>query len=330
VTATSDQPGTADEPVVPPPPLDARQARDRRTPRWSRRTLLLTYLILVPGSLLFVAPFAWLVSASFQPASEIFSNPPQWFPDQTTMDGYKQFLNVGELTDAQRSAGSGNWRWFANSAFVAITVTVLQTFFNALCAYCFAKRQFPGRDVIFVLFLATMMVPGQITLIPNYIILKRMPFFGENDAFGVGGHGMLDSYWGLILPGVVGAFGIFLMRQYMMSIPDELLDAARVDGAGEFRIFWQVVVPLCTPALAANAIFIFQYTWEDFLWPLVVLSSPDLTTAPVGLALFAVTNRTSWTVLFAGSVIATIPMILVFMFFQRQFVQGIALTGVKG
>ena len=171
---------------------------------------------------------------------------------------------------------------------MAITVTVLQTFFNALCAYCFAKRQFPGRDIIFVLFLATMMVPGQITLIPNYIILKRMPFFGDNDAFGVGGHGMLDSYWGLILPGIVGAFGIFLLRQYMTSIPDELLDAARVDGAGEFRIFWRVVLPLCTPALAANAIFTFQYTWEDFLWPLIVLSSPDLTTAPVGLALFAV------------------------------------------
>jgi multiple sugar transport system permease protein len=291
---------------------------------------LVTYLILVPGSLLFVAPFAWLLSASFQPASEIFSNPPQWFPDETTGSGYRQFLGVGKLTNAQIAAGSGNWRWFANSAFVALTVTALQTFFNALCAYCFAKRQFPGRDVIFVLFLATMMVPGQITLIPNYIILKRMPFFGGNDAAGVGGHGMLDSYWGLILPGIVGAFCIFLMRQYMTSIPDELLDAARVDGAGEFRIFWSVVLPLCTPALAANAIFTFQYTWEDLLWPLIVISSPELTTAPVGLALFAVQNRTSWTVLFAGSVIATLPMILVFMFFQRQFVQGIALTGVKG
>lgn len=291
---------------------------------------MVTYLILVPGSLLFVAPFAWLLSASFQPASEIFSNPPQWFPDETTGSGYRQFLGVGKLTNAQIAAGSGNWRWFANSAFVALTVTALQTFFNALCAYCFAKRQFPGRDVIFVLFLATMMVPGQITLIPNYIILKRMPFFGGNDAAGVGGHGMLDSYWGLILPGIVGAFGIFLMRQYMTSIPDELLDAARVDGAGEFRIFWSVVLPLCTPALAANAIFTFQYTWEDLLWPLIVISSPELTTAPVGLALFAVQNRTSWTVLFAGSVIATLPMILVFMFFQRQFVQGIALTGVKG
>ena len=306
-------------------PLGGR-ARTRAT----NRSLLVTYLILVPGSLLFVAPFAWMLSASFQPVSEIFSSPPQWIPDETTTSGYKQFLGVGELTTAQQNAGSGNWRWFANSAFVATTVTILQTFFNALCAYCFAKRRFPGRDLIFVLFLATMMVPGQVTLIPNYIILKRIPFFGDNDAFGVGGHGMLDSYWGLILPGTVSAFGIFLLRQYMLSIPDDLLDAARVDGANEFRIFWKIVLPLCAPALAANAIFTFQGAWEDFLWPLIVISSEEMTTAPVGLALFVVANRTSWTVLFAGSVIATLPMILVFILFQRRFIQGIAVTGVKG
>jgi multiple sugar transport system permease protein len=319
------------------PAVAHAQSRWRRRPRGgqvrrraTKKSLLVTYLILVPGSLLFVAPFAWMLSASFQPVSEIFSSPPQWIPDKTTAAGYKQFLGVGDLTDAQKNAGSGSWRWFANSAYVAIMVTVLQTFFNALCAYCFAKRQFPGRDVIFVLFLATMMVPGQVTLIPNYIILKRVPFFGENDAFGVGGHGMLDSYWGLILPGTVSAFGIFLLRQYMLSIPDDLLDAARVDGANEFRIFWKIVLPLCAPALAANAIFTFQGAWEDFLWPLIVISSEDMTTAPVGLALFVVANRTSWTVLFAGSVIATLPMILVFIFFQRKFIQGIAMTGVKG
>ena len=154
-------------------------------------------------------------------------------------------------------------------------MTVLQTFFNALCAYAFAKRKFPGRDVIFVLFLATMMVPGQVTLIPNYIIIQHIPFFGGNDWLGNGGQGWLDSYWGLIMPGTVSAFGIFLLRQYMLSIPDELLDAARIDGASEFRIFWSIVLPLCTPALAANAIFTFQGAWEDFFWPLIILSSPD-------------------------------------------------------
>ncbi|MGI8433730.1 MAG: carbohydrate ABC transporter permease [Nocardioidaceae bacterium] len=290
----------------------------------------ITYVLLVAGALLFVAPFAWLISASFQPMSEIFSNPPQWIPQHPTGAGYRQFLNLGHLSGAERSAGTGDLRWFANSAFVAITVTVLQTFFNALAAYVFAKRRFPGRNAIFMMFLATMMVPGQVTLIPNYLVIKHIPLFGGNDILGNGGHGWLDSYWGLIMPGTVSAFGIFLLRQYMMSIPDELLDAARIDGASEFRIFWSVVLPLCMPALAATAIFTFQGAWEDFLWPLIIISSSDHYTAPLGLALFVVKNRTSWNLLFAGSVIATLPMILVFIIFQRKFIQGIALTGVKG
>jgi multiple sugar transport system permease protein len=296
----------------------------------SLRAKLLIYLVLAPVAILFVAPFAWLLSASFQQIGTIFANPPTWVPDDPTLSGYKGFLNVGHLTGAQRAQGHGEWRWFANSAFVATSITVLQTFFNALCAYCFAKRKFPGRDVIFVFFLGTMMVPGMVLVIPNYLIIQHIPFMGDNDWMGLGGHGLLDSYWGLILPGVVSAFGIFLLRQYMLSIPDELLDAARIDGAGEFRIFWSVVLPLCTPALAANAIFTFQGAWEDFFWPLIVMSNPDKLTAPVGLALFVVQNRTSWNLLFAGSVIATLPMLLVFIVFQRQFVQGIALTGVKG
>ena len=314
--------------VAEPRQLDRR--RRGAAIRGTTTSKVITYLILVPGAILFVAPFAWLISASFQPVGEIFSTPPKWIPDNPTLDGFKQFLGVGELTNFQRGQGSGDWRWFANSAFVASTVTVAQTFFNALAAYAFAKRKFPGRNAIFMVFLATMMVPSQITLIPNYLIVQHVPFFGGNDAFGHGGSGWLDSYWGLIMPGVVSAFGIFLLRQYMLSIPDELLEAARIDGAGEFRIFWSVVLPLCMPALAANAIFTFQGAWEDFLWPLIILSSDDHYTAPVGLALFVVQNRTNWNVLFAGSVIATLPMILVFMIFQRQFVQGIAVSGIKG
>jgi multiple sugar transport system permease protein len=289
----------------------------------------LTYLVLVVGALVFIAPFAWLISASFQSIDQIFSQPPQWIPKHATTTGYRQFLNLGHLTVAQRGQGTGDWRWFLNSAFVAISVTVLQTFFNAMCAYVFAKREFPGRNAIFMVFLATMMVPGQVTLIPNYIIAKHIPFFGGNDFLGNGGHGWLDSYWGLIMPGTVSAFGIFLLRQYMQSIPDELLDAARVDGANEFRIFLRVVMPLCMPALAATAIFTFQSAWEDFLWPLIIISNPDRYTAPLGLALFVVKNQTSWNLLFAGSVISTLPMVLIFIVFQRKFIQGIALTGIK-
>lgn len=321
---------TAETPAV----LQAQQPRRKRrraeTPatRFTLRAKLITYLILAPGAILFIAPFAWLISASFQPIGEIFSDT-HWIPKDPTLDGYRAFLNVGKQA-AGGSAGHGDWKWFANSAFVAISVTVLQTFFNSMCAYAFAKRKFPGREVIFVVFLMTMMVPGVVLIVPNYIITQHIPFFGGNDWMGAGGHGWLDSYWGLIMPGTVSAFGIFLLRQYMQSIPDELLDAARIDGANEFRIFWSVVLPLCVPALAANAIFTFQGAWEDFLWPLIILSNPDRYTAPVGLALFVVQNKTSWTLLFAGSVITSIPMILVFLFFQRKFIQGIALTGVKG
>ena len=306
------------------------RGRSRRSTAYSTQSKILIYCVLAPGAILFVAPFAWLVSASFQPMSEIFSVTPHWIPEDPTLGGYKSFLNVGNLTKLQESTDHGNWRWFINSAYVAITITVLQTFFNALAAYCFAKRKFPGRDVIFLLFLGTMMVPGQVTLIPNYLIIKHIPFFGGNDAYGNGGYGWLDSYWGLIMPGVVSAFGIFLLRQYMLSIPDDLLDAARIDGASEFRIFWTVVIPLCMPAIAANAIFTFQGAWEDFFWPLIIITHDDRTTVPLGLALFVVKNRTSWNLLFAGSVIATLPMIIVFMVFQRKFIQGIALTGVKG
>src|SRR5699024_923061 len=146
-------------------------------------------------------------------------------------------------------------RYFFNSAYVAITVTALQLFTSSLAAYTFAKRQFPGRDILFVITLVTLMIPGQVTLIPNYVILMHIPFFGGNDALGSGGSGWLDSYWGLIVPQAASAFGIFLLRQFMKSIPDDLLDAARIDGAGEFRIFSQIVLPLCRPALAALGIF---------------------------------------------------------------------------
>jgi multiple sugar transport system permease protein len=298
--------------------------------RWPK---VLAYLILVPGAILFVAPFAWMVSASFQPMGDIFSWPPQWIPKNPTLHGYETFFGLDADTrslDEEIQAATPWWRWFANSAFVASSITVLQLFFNSLAAYVFAKRQFPGRNLIFLLFLATMMVPGQVTLIPNYLVLKHIPLFGGNDIFGEGGHGWLDSYYGLILPGAVSAFGIFLLRQYMASIPDSLIEAARIDGAGQFRIFWQIVLPLSSPALAATAIFTFTYAWEDFFWPLIIVSDPDHFTVPLGLALFVVKNRTAWDLLMAGSVIATLPMIVVFMFFQRRFIQGISLSGLKG
>ena len=304
---------------------------DRGKLPWYKRwppSHIIAYCILVPGAILFVAPFAWLVSASFQHMSDIFSWPPQWIPKHPTLHGYKTFLGIGSAASDESSPQA--WRWFANSVFVAGSVTLLQLFFNSLAAYVFAKRHFPGRNAIFMLFLATMMIPGQVTLIPNYLVLKHVPFFGGNNFLGQGGSGWLDSYYGLILPGAVSSFGIFLLKQYMDSIPDDLMEAARIDGASEFKIYWRIILPLCGPALAAMGIFTFTAAWEDFFWPLIIVSSPDHYTVPLGLALFVVKNRTQWDVLMSGSVIATLPMIAVFMIFQRRFIQGIAVSGLKG
>ncbi len=280
---------------------------------------ILIYVPLIIGVIIFTAPFAWMVSASLQDVSQIFQWPPQWIPENPTLDNYVRFFEEERIG-----------RYLFNSAFVAVSITVLQLLTSSLAAYTFAKRRFPGRNILFIMFLGTMMIPGQVTIIPNYVILKHIPFFGGNDWLGNGGSGWLDSYWGLIAPQGVSAFGIFLLRQYMKSIPDDLLDAARVDGASEFRIWAQIVMPLCRPALGALAIFTFGYQWDDFYWPLVVISSEELRTLPLGLALFVVRNRTVWDLLMAGSVVATVPVLVVFLIFQRHFIRGIAMSGMKG
>ena len=295
-----------------------------RTPLAQRRRFrpskALRYLILSAGAVLFVAPFLYMVSSSFQPLSEIFSSPPRWIPDNPTLENYRDFFGSGHQIG----------RWIINSTITTGAITVAQLFFSSLMAYTFAKRKFPGRDLLFFLMLATLMLPVQMTVVPNYIILKVIPLAGGNDLMGVGGHGWLDSYWGVIMPNLVSAFGIFLLRQYMKSIPDELMDAARMDGAGHFRIYWKVILPLSRPALAALAIFTFQFWWAAFFWPLIVVSSPELYTLPLGLALFQEQNRTVWNLIMAGSVLASLPLIVVFLVFQRQFVRGISVSGLKG
>jgi multiple sugar transport system permease protein len=280
----------------------------------------LRYLILSALAILFVAPFAYMVTSSLQPLSEMFSYPPQWIPTNPTLDNYVGFFTSDHPIGL----------WLLNSTITTFVITTAQLFLASLIAYTFAKRTFPGRDLLFFLVLATMMLPEQVRLIPNYLILKGVPLFGGNDLMGLGGHGWLDSYWGVIVPNLVNAFGIFLLRQYMKSIPDELIDAARMDGAGHFRIYWRVILPLSRPALAALAIFTFQFWWQAFFWPLIVINSPELYTLPLGLALFQEQNRTVWNLIMAGSVLASIPLVVVFLIFQRQFVRGISLQGMKG
>jgi multiple sugar transport system permease protein len=278
-----------------------------------------TYVLLVFGAVIFVAPFVWMVTASFQDVGQIFQYPPNWIPKNPDLDNYRRFFREQRIG-----------RYVFNSAFVAVSIVILQLFVCSLAAYTFAKRRFPGRDFLFIALLTSMMIPGQVTIIPNYIILKKIPLFGDNNIFGSGGHGWLDSYWGLILPHAFSAFSIFMLRQYMKTIPDDLLDAARVDGASEFRIYAQIVMPLCVPALAALSIFVFSYHWDEFYWPLIVVSSESLRTLPLGLALFVVQNRTVWDLLMAGAVVATLPVLVVFLIFQRHFVRGIAMSGMKG
>lgn len=301
-----------------PKPAAVRRRRKHPSPL---RVLLLfaRYVILIAGAIICIVPFLWMVSASFQHEGDIFSWPIHWIPKDPTTANYTTFFGSGGHIGT----------WLLNSTFVAVVTTVLQLFLDSLMAYAFAKRRFPGRSWLFGLFLATLLVPGQMTTIPNYLILKHIPFFGGNNALGSGGHGWLDSYAGLIVPAVVSAFGIFLIRQFMVSIPDELLDAARVEGASEFRVFWSIVLPLCKPVLAANAIFTFGFFWNDFYWPLIVMSSPQHYTLSLGLALFIGAHETAWTLLMAGSVIATIPVLIVFLIFQRYFVSGISMTGMR-
>ena len=279
---------------------------------------VIVYILLTTGAIVFFAPWAWMVSASFQPIGEIFEWTPNWIPDTVTFQNYVRFLTA-----------EGFFRWVLNSGFLAIVVLLVQMFFNSLAAYSFAKRKFPGRDGLFLMMLGTLMIPGQLFLIPNYLILLRSPLFGGNNLLGTGGHGMLDSFWGIIVPYSFSVWSVFFMRQYMKTIPDDLLDAARMDGASEFTIYSKVVLPLCGPVLAAQAIFTFTFVWNDFFWPLIVISSSELRTLQLGLALFILKNKTVWDVVFAGSVISTLPVLLVFIFFQKYFIRGIALTGMK-
>jgi multiple sugar transport system permease protein len=267
-----------------------------------------------------MAPFAWMVVASFKHLDDIFTYPPTWIPHNPTFANYRTFL------ESQNVA-----RWFFNSAFVTLTIIAVQTLFSAMAAYCFAKRAFPLRDTFFLAGLGTMAIPAAVLLVPNYLVLKHIPMFGGNDFLGNGGHGWLDSYWGLIVPNCINMFSIFMMRQYMRSIPDELIDAAKVDGAGHFRIFAQVVVPLSKPVIAATAIFAFNFYWNNFQGPLIIISSPDHYTVPLGLAMFVQTaqHRTSWDIVMAGSVLATLPVLIAFLLFQRYFVRGIAISGLK-
>ena len=269
-------------------------------------------------AILMVFPFYWMVSSSLKPQQELFRMPPTLLPSRWVVGNYARAWEAARFS-----------RYFYNSVFVSISGTLLTLLVCGMAAYALAKLEFKTREILFWLIIASQMIPGIVTLIPSFLIVKNMPLAGGNDLLGSGGHGWLNTYEGLIVPGVASAFGVFLLRQFFQSVPNELLYAARVDGCDEFRIFYRIVLPLAKPAMATLGIFTFQGYWNDFVWPLVITTEDKVRTVQLGLTVFRQRFTTDWGPLMAGVTIATAPMVLVFLSAQRYFVSGIALTGIK-
>jgi multiple sugar transport system permease protein len=263
------------------------------------------YVLLIIGIILLVGPFIWMVLGSIKTTGELRQVPPTWLPQNPILSNYTDLLdrlNFG--------------RFFLNSTIVAAAVTAGNVIFCSMLGYALAKLSFPGKRVLFAVVLGTLMVPAIVTFMPLFVLVANL--------------NLVNTHAGLILPFLVGAFGVFLMRQFIGGIPDELLDAARVDGAGEHYIFWRIVMPLCGPAIATLTILTFLSSWNSFLWPLVVATSEDMYTLPVAIALFATGQQeTNIALLMAGSVVVIVPVLIVFILLQRYFTQGIAMTGIK-
>jgi ABC-type glycerol-3-phosphate transport system permease component len=262
------------------------------------------YLVLVVSSIMMIIPFYWSVSSSLKLERFVFASPPQWWPNPLTLLNYVSvFTKIHFQT------------YFFNSVFVTLVTTLAHVFFDTLAAYAFAKLTFPGRDKIFFFMLLGLMVPFQVNLIPLYRIMSTLSW--------------TNTYLALIVPNLTSIFGIFLMRQYLMSIPNDLLDAARIDGCGEFGVFRRVVLPLAIPGIATLIILTFMGTWNDFLWPRIVTSSEALYTLPVGLAQLQMKNTSNEAQIMAGTVLTALPMIVVFLFMQRQFIEGMTAGALK-
>jgi len=268
-------------------------------------TKAIVYGIALAGAVFSLLPLMWMASASVMPAGEASSFPPPLFPSEITWQHYRDLfsnLNVG--------------RYFLNSLLIASLVTIISVTFNSMAGYAFAKFRFPGRDRLFSLLIGGLVIPVQVAMLPLFLLLKQF--------------GLINTYWGVIFPGMATIFGIFLVRQFALSIPNELLDAARIDGAGEFRIYATIIVPLCKPILVTLAIFTFMASWNDFMWPLIILSDDDMYTLPVALANMLGEHAQDVELMMAGSVLTVLPVLVLFMFLQKSYIDGIMLGSVKG
>jgi multiple sugar transport system permease protein len=303
-------------------PLPAERTAAQRAYRHrSKKMNIGTMLIVVGltiGAVIFALPFIWMVLTSLKTDRQIRTIPLILWPDPVVFDPY-----VRAWVEANFS------RFTLNSMIVATAAAVSNALLSALMGYTLARMHFRGRNVIFTLILSTLMIPVQIAFIPLFLIVARMPLTGGNNIFGQGGSGLLDTYFGLLAPHVVTAFGIFLMRQFMMGFPSELEDAARVDGASEFMIFWRIMLPLSVPALITLFLLHFTGVWNDLLWPLVVTNSEAMRTLPLGLTQLRGALYTEWNMVMAGTAISVIPTIIIFIIGQRYFQRSIAITGIK-
>jgi multiple sugar transport system permease protein len=274
-----------------------KEARKRAVARW------LLYLILLIGGLGMVFPFVWMIASSLKQAQDIYTL--SIIPTSPTLDNYRQVIEDTSYA-----------RWFLNSLVIAMISTASVAFFDSLAGYTLAKFRFPGSFLIFVLILSTLMVPTEMLVIPWFMMSIEF--------------GWTDSYWGIMFPGVISAFGVFLMRQFFSGVPNDLIDAARIDGFTEFQIFWKIAIPLVKPALAALCIFNFLGNWNAYIWPLIVVRSDEMRTLPVGIAFFSSESGSAFHLIMAAAALATIPVIVVFLVFQKQIIKGIVLTGIKG
>ncbi|GAA5025705.1 carbohydrate ABC transporter permease [Microbacterium fluvii] len=271
----------------------------RTRPRWW------LYVLLTLGLVAMIMPFVWMILGSFKTTAEIRQYPTEFLPRDATLDNYTQLF--GRLDFAT---------YFTNSVVVAVCVTAGNIVFSSMVGYALAKLDFAGKRLLFGLVLVTLMVPGVVTFVPLFVLTANL--------------GLVNTYPGLILPFLITPLGVFLMRQFMLSLPDDIIEAARIDGANEWRIFLRVIMPLCGPAVATLTILTFLGSWNNFLWPLVVATTEDKYTLPVALALYSVgQNAAQYGLMMAGAVVVVVPVLVVFVALQRFFVQGIALTGIK-
>jgi multiple sugar transport system permease protein len=268
-----------------------------------RPRVVITWTVLLIGGLIMVTPLLYMFSTSLKSAGQVFDL--RLIPIAPTFDNYVKVLANGDFV-----------KWFVNSTVIASIVTLSNCFFDSLVGYTLAKFRFRGRQLVFIAILSTLMIPTEMLVIPWYLMSSQL--------------GWLDSYWGIMFPGLMTAFGTFLMRQFFEGVPDDFLEAARIDGLNEFEIWWKVAMPLVTPAVAALAIFTFLGNWTAFFWPLIVTTSRELYTLPIGISSFSDAQDTKWEMIMTGAALATIPTLLVFLLLQRFIVRGVMLAGLKG